>query len=255
MKRLLVALAALALLPLFAPPAHAVGGGVVSILKCKPGPMLQVDPIVAPGGVKSAHLHQFFGGVAVNPPGTETTVNQMQNGETTCPLSGDTAGYWVPVLYRADGTVVKPVQVNAYYRSPQGKTVHAFPEGFGIVCPGPDCAEVDTQGGAGWGCSDQEGKATIAAALPCPSVLIAHVQLKPKDPSLPKVALHVRYPIRSGTGYRLASDMPGMAGGSSLHGDFWNTWDQDILGRLVRTLNAGKTCKGMTDSTLSCFVK
>jgi len=252
MKMFLIAIGMLAFPAI---PAHAVGGGVVSILKCLPGPVQQVDPIVSPGGALSEHMHQFFGGKGIQPPGTETTVAGMQTGGTTCPLSSDTAGYWVPTLHRADGTVIAPTQMNIYYRSPKGKTVQAFPEGFGMVCgiePRPGCEQVETQGGSGWGCSDSEGFHSIAEALPCSSVLIGHVQMKPIDQTLPKVTLHVRYKLTTCDGCYISSDM-GAPGGSTLHGDFWNTWDQGVLARVVAALNAGKSCKGMTDKNLSCL--
>jgi len=40
-------------------------------------------------------------------------------------------------------------------------------------------------------------------------------------------------------GCHLSSDMPGDVPGSTLHADFWNTWDQATLEQLVNTqLNA-----------------
>jgi hypothetical protein len=252
MKKLLLAFA---LIVTLAAPASALGGGVVSILKCKPGPVLQVDPILAPGGALSEHMHQFFGGSGIQPEGIETTVAGMEASPSTCPLSGDTAGYWVPTLHDANHNVIVPTQLNVYYRSPVGKRVVAYPEGFGIVCPSSACKVVTTQGGSGWGCTDTEGLPTIHAALPCPKVLIGHVQLKPFDPTLPKVAIHARYAITSGTGYHLSSDdARGTSSGQSLHADFWNTWNQSLLARVIATLNQGKACRGMTDATVSCLV-
>jgi hypothetical protein len=243
------------LLPLFAAtPAQAVGGGTVSILQCKPGPVHQVDPILNPGGAKSGHVHQFWGGKGIQPEGTTTTVNQMQTSGTTCPLSADTAGYWVPTLHRADGTEIKPTSMNVYYRSPSGQEVRPFAEGFGLVCgmdPRPEC--MDTENVTSWACDDAGREPSIQAALPCPKHLKAHVFMRSTDPTLPKVALHVRYPItNSCPGCYISSDM-GAEGGTTLHGDFWNTWDQNVLRRVVATLNAGKTCAGMTDAKLNCL--
>jgi len=61
---------------------------------------------------------------------------------------------------------------------------------------------------------------------------------------VPKLVLHVRYPVSYGTGYRLSSD----AGfhtthGMSMHADYFNAWDQDTLGQVVDScLNGQGTC-------------
>jgi Domain of unknown function (DUF1996) len=244
-----------ALLFAVSPAKAAMGGGVVSITRCEPGPVLQVDPIVNPGGEQSEHMHQFFGGEGIQPVGTVTTVQDMQMSESTCPLTSDTAGYWVPTLHQADGTEIAPTFMNVYYRSPRGKTVQAPLLGDGFVCgsePRPGCAVSSSQGGGGWGCADSDSHSTIAEALPCGNHLIAHVQINPTDTSLPKVTLHVRYQLTSCDGCYISSDM-GAPGGSTLHGDWFQTWDMDVFNRLIATLNAGRSCTQMTDAKLSCL--
>lgn len=238
------------------------GGGVISVLKCKGGEVKQVDPIVNPNGGRSSHMHQFFAGKGIQPVGTPTTEADMRNGGTTCPLDADTAGYWTPTLVNSrTGAVVEPQQMNAYYRSPKGKFVRAFPPGFEAVCGNTTsrgdapCLDTESQNTVGWGCTDSESFRTISAALPCPDKLIAHVQFKfPAELQLPKVSLHFRWKVTSGS-YHLSSDGMGMGdNGASLHADFWNTWHQPTLEYLVnRCLNGGlKTaCKGMTNAKLA----
>jgi hypothetical protein len=58
---------------------------------------------------------------------------------------------------------------------------------------------------------------------------------------LPAIKVNIRYAVSNciAAGCHLSSDMPGDMPGSSLHADFWNSWDQAVLEQLVNTqLNA-----------------
>ena len=70
---------------------------------------------------------------------------------------------------------------------------------------------------------------------------------------LPRITLHVTYGVKNGTGHMLASDHAfGLPAGTSLHADFWQTWDQPVLDFLVeRCLRGGVSCKSMTDDKLA----
>ena len=61
---------------------------------------------------------------------------------------------------------------------------------------------------------------------------------------IPKIIFHIKYGIHDGSGYSLVSDaMMGMKNGMSLHADFWNTWNQNVLEQEVADcLNGGKSC-------------
>ena len=232
----------------------ATGPGVFSIVKCKPGPVHQVDPILQPGGGESAHLHQFFAGKGIQPKGTKTTSDDMLNRGTTCPLTAETAGYWVPVVKDKNGDVVPPQQLNVYYRG-QGD-LRVFPPDFQAICGNTNSAAdaqppcVETTGAAfGWGCNDREGYATIQQAKPCPKRIIAHVQFKfPKSENFPKLAIHARYPTSA---HHISSDIDDGGSGVTLHADFWNTWNQEVLKFLVEhCLEGGLDCKQMDDTKL-----
>jgi hypothetical protein len=55
---------------------------------------------------------------------------------------------------------------------------------------------------------------------------------------VPAVLLNVVYPVNDGTAYTLSSGPP-----STMHADFWNTWQQDGLQALVdRCINGSVTC-------------
>jgi uncharacterized protein DUF1996 len=256
--------------------AHAaVGGGVFSV-KCAFSHTAQVDPIVAPGpaGTPSAHEHDFFGAQATN---SDSTLLSMQSSGTSCPLSADTAGYWVPSLSK-QGRKVLPRAMFAYYRSPSGAIVTAFPPDLRMIAGADTRASLAPnrpQRGLSWACSesgpfspqpmncgsrklkmhvqfpdcwngyidafDHRAHMAYASGRRCPA---SHPTL------LPKLSIHVTYDISDGRGATLSSDM-GAPAGTQMHADFWNTWNQGILEFLVAAcLNTGKTCKQRTDSNL-----
>lgn len=278
--RLLLATALLAAL-LSPAPAWAVGGGVFSVTKCRWSHTAPDDPIVHPGTPGASHSHDFYASRTTN---AHSTYEEMVASDTSCPLSADTAGYWQPTLLRPDGTALRPVQTNAYYRSPSGVRVEAFPPDLRIVAGG-DTENPPRPGmvqrSLSWSCKDSGPFST--SPPDCRGIsrfVTAHVHFpncsdgrldSPDHRShlayggkscpashpirLPKLALHFRWlssDVGSGAGLRLSSDPDGWAGGRSLHADFWNTWDQDALAFLVeRCLNAGRSCKGMTDGKLA----
>lgn len=258
------------------PSAHAaVGGGVFSI-RCAFSHSAQVDPIVAPGrvGTLSSHRHDFFGAQSTR---SDSTLQSMQSGGTSCALSGDTAGYWVPSLSK-QGRTVLPRAMFAYYRSPDGAIVAPFPADLRIIA-GADTrsplAPNRPQRGLSWACS--ESGPFSSQPLDCGTrKLKAHVQFPDcwngyldafdhrahmayasgrKCPAshpilLPKLSLHITYDINDGRGATLSSDM-GAPAGTQLHADFWNTWNQATLDFLVAAcLNTGRSCKRMSDSNL-----
>jgi hypothetical protein len=233
------------------------GGGVISV-KCAGGSKLsQTDPIVSPG-VPSAHLHQFVGGIrAADAPDTSAASSDVvRAGPTTCPISQDTAGYWFPPLAnKSTGAVKAANQMNAYYRSPGGVDVTAWPEDFtmvaGIGTPNVPPSTI-TQKGVSWSCVDSGPFSP--EPINCPNALIAHVHFPDcqladgrltygvRDCAVhfPKLSMHIRYKITNGSQYAL---VPGTMG---LHADFWNTWDQVTLSGLVENcLDGGLDCKGM----------
>src|SRR3990172_10950114 len=90
------------LLPLVvASPALAADAGW--IVRCSYSHSLTDDPVVHPGHAGMSHLHDFFGNSETN---ADSTYESMVGAETLCEESGDTAGYWVPALYRSGERVL-----------------------------------------------------------------------------------------------------------------------------------------------------
>ena len=264
-----------ATMPLVALWTFSIGAGAaptetakgVFIVSCKFSHRKQVDPIVAPGppGTMSGHMHDFFGN---NSTDSFSTYNSMIAASTTCAESGDKAGYWAPSLVAPNGSFVKPNRVLVYYRNNPVKysTTRAFPANFRMIEGGVGTSPPLV----GWTCSSQP---TVIVATPpsCPSS--ANMKAEIRFPScwdgknldspthrthiayavnnqcpsaypvkVPEIFVHVGYPAGiSGPGYKLSD------GTVTPHIDFWNTWDQATLERLVHDcLQAGKNCGEVT---------
>jgi hypothetical protein len=197
---------------------------------------------------------------------------------TQCaPGSGDTASYWTPALYR-NGVKVDPAGAGTrqqiyYDRSnlASGTRVEVIPADLRVKTGLSTARTMAENPEVGreiyWGCSDNstKGKATVPPAH-CPTGIItlhvgfpncwdgvlthvddtAHLAypkggrcLAPFGHPLPRVILRWEYPVGRDTG------LVTLASGSltTIHGDFWNTWQQPSLARLVDgCINAGRDC-------------
>ncbi|HEY5985509.1 MAG TPA: DUF1996 domain-containing protein [Streptosporangiaceae bacterium] len=268
---------------LFALPASSQASSPGWLLKCALAKSLPDDPIVHPGMPGMSHLHDFFGNTSVI---AASTYQSMRAAASTCP-AGDTAGYWVPAVFR-NGVKVAPagdgVREQIYYRANNlapGTHIEPFPPDLRVVAGNSHATSASENPKLGkeiyWGCSDNSvgGKLTVPPSS-CPTGIIslhvgfpncwdgklthvddtAHLRYPSGGtcPSgfphaLPRLILRNEYPVGTTTGtITLASGATFTA-----HGDFWNTWDQAKLEHLVDTcLNAGMNCgtfKGSTSGT------
>jgi Domain of unknown function (DUF1996) len=284
MQKLLRALLVPAILlgALFAVPATSQASSPGWKLKCALAKSLPDDPIVHPGMPGMSHLHDFFGNTSVN---ATSTYQSMRAATTTCPV-GDTAGYWVPAVFR-NGVKVAPagdgVREQIYYRANNlapGTHIEPFPPDLRVVAGNSHATSISENPKLGkelyWGCSDNStGKLTVPPPS-CPTGIIslhvgfpncwdgklthvddtAHLRYPSGGscPSgfphaLPRLILRHEYPVGTTTGKITLSSGPAF----TIHGDFWNTWDQAKLQQLVDTcLNAGRDCgtfKGSTSTT------
>lgn len=234
--------------PAATPGTHATFSSV-----CQFSHALPDDPIVFPDEPGASHLHDFLGNVTTD---AYSTYDSLRAGDTTCDRAGDTAAYWVPALYRADGTAVQPRSMSAYYRAvgKDGASIQAPPADLRIisseatwVCPGtlglsdplngcpignlqlqlrfPDCWD-----GVNLDSADHRSHMAFSSRVD------NEVQCPDSHPvSVPLVDLHVRYQDVTAPGWYLAS-----GGADTSHGDFLNAWDQEALETLVaRCLNTG----------------
>ena len=240
----------------------------------------QVDPIVKPGpkGTLSAHMHDFLGNTSTD---SDSTYGSMLAAGTTCGLSTDTAGYWVPSLVGPDGAFVEPDRMIIYYRNRpiDYGTTTPFPPDFRMIAGG-----IGTYPHAYWTCEGQSDSSLETRAQTPPDCGTARLKLHVYFPScwdgvnidstnhrshvayafdesdgtstdisddmcpashpvkIPQVHLRVIFPVSNGPQYRLSD------GTLAPHADFWNTWNQAELERQVRDcLHAGVNCELLED--------
>lgn len=263
----------LLLIPLLGPlPANAGPGdmGVFST-KCTFSHANSDDPIVYPDTEGAAHRHHFFGNTTTN---FETTTETLEAGGTTCDRPEDLAAYWVPALYD-NGVELPPEEVHIYYRNINVKdesSIVPFPSGLRMIAGTANHPEAPShRRTAEWSCvhaADNNGTPgipatcngeTLLAVITFPSCWDG-VNLTTPDQShmtypwqntdrprscpashpvvLPELTEHVRYdPVSDDqTGLTLSSGV-----GDTLHADFWNAWDEEMLAELVTDCLVGGT--------------
>jgi hypothetical protein len=264
-RQLTLLLPAFLLMSIAAPAAahHNESEGVFSVLSCGGNHFNNDDPIVHPGVENATHLHEYGGNLTTH---FDSTYESMVREGTDCPFAPDTAGYWFPALLEG-GKRVPPLKITAYYRdlptNPALPDPVPFPPDLRIVAGAPTAA-IGTFEYGGWMCSDTPQLA-MPTLIDCSStgqikghivfpqcleygttdspdhrshMVYATYQGCPEGYVLvPRLAMTItwRIPNALSGDYRLSSDDPGAPPGSSLHADFWNTWDQAALERLTRT--------------------
>jgi hypothetical protein len=229
MRKLLAALVLVGALVLPVPAAQAATPRFQ--IRCETSHLAQEDPIVSPR-VPSAHLHEFFGNKTTN---AHSTYQPMLAGGTTCSAVADTAGYWTPTLLDRNGNIVRAKSLLIYYRGKTGETTVAFPADLRMVSHNAQPASANNLivkfpqcwDGVHTDSADHMSHMAFASGSGCPSSHPVRV------PELTEV---FRYPVPV-AGHTLSSGPL-----STLHADFWNTWDQPGLEALVaRCLNISAT--------------
>jgi hypothetical protein len=255
----------------------AASGGTEGVFSvhCRESHQLPDDPIVRPNEPGASHLHEFFSNEITN---AASTYDVMILGGTTCALSADTAAYWTPALVAPDGTVIQAIRFTAYYRGSDG--AKSYPPDLRIVTGYPTVA-TGSDKLLGWSCNDSDpyeatppdcrgvGSGNVKAHVVFPSCWDgvhtdsadhrSHMAFPEGDscpPSypvrVPRLSIHVTYPVDDGRGYGLSSDAQyGVTDGRSLHADFWNTWNQTALEALVDfCVDGGRDCLDVTNQDL-----
>ncbi len=239
-------------------PAVSDGVGAFRTV-CDYSHMLYDDPIVFPGQPGKAHLHTFFGNTDAD---AYSTADSLRNsGNSTCRGGiANRSSYWVPSLIDAQGKPVVPTSMDVYYKSGYlgiaPKEIKTFPKGLRMIAGSAKASA--PQEHAWWGCHQNYigHPSTIPQCKQGDSLVMviefpqcwdgknldsadhmSHMSypVAGKCPSthpvaIPLISFNVLYPIRDVTGWRLSSDMYDATkpGGYSVHGDWFEGWDEDI---------------------------
>jgi hypothetical protein len=220
------------------------------------------DPIVLPGLPGGSHMHSFFGNKSTD--AFTTTDSLLANAPTSCTPAKDLSAYWIPSLYES-GKAVEPEGMIVYYgsRLSDPSATVPFPQGFRMIA-GDAKAQTPTPAGSPgqfW-CAGEGGEIGRSAdgnwPVCAPKAHLTHQLVFPDcwdgknldspdhkshvaftydgkcsgayPVAIPNLSFVISYPTSgSSAGFRLAS---GMA--SSIHGDFFNAWDNAALGQRVK---------------------
>ncbi|WEH42962.1 DUF1996 domain-containing protein [Streptomyces sp. AM 2-1-1] len=220
------------------------------------------DPIVLPGLPGASHMHSFFGNKSTD--AFSTTQSLRAHTPTSCTPADDLSAYWIPTLYQGD-TAIEPEGMIVYYgsRLTDPAATVPFPQGFRMIAGSAKTQTPTPAGSPGqfW-CAGEGGEIGRSAdgnwPVCAPKAHLTHQLVFPDcwdgknldspdhkshvaftydgkcsgayPVAIPNLSFVTSYPTSGGTGgFRLAS---GMA--SSIHGDFFNAWDNAALGHRVR---------------------
>ena len=235
------------------------------------------DPIVYPGQPGKSHLHTFFGNTDVNANSTSNSL--ATTGNSTCAGGiANRSSYWVPALIdTATGKPIPPSDSLWYYKTGylgvKPSDVKQVPVGLRMIAGSMNATT--SQNMIFWGCrSTLVGRgATIPTTCQVGdyvSMAIVFPQCwdgvnldSPNHQShmayatgrgcpathpvpLPEIALNIHYLIKTADevkNWRLSSDHDSTKPGISIHADFFEGWNHDVMGTFVTNcLNASKDC-------------
>jgi Domain of unknown function (DUF1996) len=217
------------------------------VVSCAISHELNDDPIRFPGHPGVSHRHTFFGNASVNAFSTSASLSRSG---TTCNEKGDRAAYWLPAP-----TVGRWKNMRAYYSAGAVNPVFVrlYPDGTKLVS-GSDERSV------AWSCGRAIDEAGWTAAAPiCPptrplSVRVTFGQCLTIDGDSARFSANhecpVEYPVATPL-LRLRADWDGvprdvtkrmLSSGplESMHADFLNAWDRDILSKLTSVCIRGE---------------
>jgi Domain of unknown function (DUF1996) len=229
------------------------------------------DPILMRGMAGQSMVHDFFGNTTTS--ANSGAAGLLAAGTTSCAAPADTSAYWVPALYR-NGRRIVPKAMTVYYRTAgrPAQTIQTLPQGLEMIAGNETATAAQPLSVASWNCGVKAG--LPKSALPparCPAGANLVLTLNFPDcwdgrtldgstqrnvtyavrrrcpagypVAIPQLSLHVRYPIRRGSGLTLsmgptANDMPQSI--YTAHADVINAWAPSVLSSLVQQCDVGQ---------------
>jgi hypothetical protein len=189
-----------------------------------------------------SHLHDYFGNTAVD---AFSTYGSLLGQPTSCTNPADTAGYWVPAVY-LNGIKIEPDSFKAYYYERVNNTA-PFPPGLGMIAGDSKSLAPQSTNRVYFGCGNGSGISKVNYLPNCAGTggeFSVHVMfpycLNPATNQvgyppcasgstiLPQLVERIEYEIIDARAVTLASGP-----GYTYHADFFNSWDQAALTRLL----------------------
>jgi len=231
---------------------------------------------VFPGLQGSAHLHAFFGNTATDAMSTAQSLRATGNSTCRGGIINRTA-YWAPALLDRSGRPIKPLKLDAYYKSGYNgvpaSAIRPFPQGLRMVAGDPRSNQAQSR--AYWGCRDHYiGHVGSIPSCPAGDAVAMIVEFPQcwdgrhldmvnhkshmaypsggRCPAthpvpIPAITMNIYYEVPGGNsaGLRLASDMydASRPGGFSVHADWFDGWEPEIVQTFVqRCIHPGLDC-------------
>ena len=231
-------------------------------LYCNASHLNYDDPVVFPSQPGKAHLHLYWGNTGAN---AHSTLESLANtGLASCEGGrNNQSAYWAPAMFNAANEVVLPESIFVYYKSFGNvttfdrSTIQAIPNGlqmlanqqilnsgdynFRVTADGnnglnlrinfPMCLQVDQD----WNpvLTSADNISHLAYGYPgdgnaneCPS---SHPY---RIPQLTYIIKYANVPFASA--WQLSSDSSPATQGQSLHADYFASWDEETMNRIVR---------------------
>jgi hypothetical protein len=262
--------AVVSFLAVLTPPASARSSdhGASFAVRCAFSHRSSDDPIVHPDEPGGAHSHDFYGNRSTDAFSTyDSLITTDLDPPTTCSHLQDTAAYWHPTV-SWDGEVLDSNRVVFYYRvgGKDHKKVKPFPAGLKIIADAEKrvtwrCGQTDNGGGSQnppSRCDGPDPELGVRVIFPdCIDVArngdphldsdnhrshmaySRRIDGKVRCPrsyprSVPVLTINATFPIPATLGkVTVACDQTSPCGASTMHADFFNAWDQEVLNRLV----------------------
>jgi hypothetical protein len=232
------------------------------------------DPIVFPNQPGKAHLHLFFGNTGINAGSTNDSLHSSGNSTCVGGIANRSSYWIPALIDTGNGNkVLAPQSAIFYYKTGYGgvdpRTITVPPAQLRMIA-GDAKTSTNVDDSTHWGCLNRyignfqsiptectpdddlnatvifpqcwdgrnmdsaDHKSHMAYTLSeqrgCPS---SH------PVAIPEISINVRFDITPSSDvskWRLSSDMYGtdQPGGYSLHGDWMNGWNEDVIGSFVR---------------------
>jgi hypothetical protein len=225
--------------------APGAGTGATFVVECGINGVFVADPIAF-----THHVHVESGAKPFN---DTITADSVRNNETSCFDAGDKTAYWSPQLYESNGTALKPIETDTYYRGGVAPSkVVAFPYSTQMLDHDPSRVK--------WSCrAGGTVKGYADAPSRCAGVLIAIIQFPqcwngdspaykddfqypssgscaaPYDKVVPEMTQRWSFKARDGeiNGVKVSAGDGQLEDQSFEHSDFLNGWDQARLNFLI----------------------
>lgn len=242
------------------------------------------DAIIFPGQARKSHLHSYFGNKNTNANSTAGTIAGGGKSTCQGGIADRSAYWIPSLYDKTTKKLIKPSLGAVYYQSAYGNgidpaSIQPVPKGLKMIAGSAAATPSAPTPDGYWGCFNNGPPTNTGKTIPdCPAgqsvTMIVNfpqcwdgVHLDSADhkshmafPSwnkgcpashpvaIPRIMLQVIYPMEShGTGgWNLTSDNYSVSqrGGASIHADFVNGWDTQIMDRwLNKCIRAVKDCE------------